>query len=57
MLNFSREIEVALPRELDLDQQKTLLRDYIQENFVFEEMCADWSIMVKKMGTRILISC
>ncbi|MEY8736506.1 MobQ family relaxase [Lactobacillus sp. AN1001] len=47
---LSREIEVALPRELDLTQQKTLLRDYIQENFVSEGMCADWSIHDKKDG-------
>lgn len=47
---LSREIEVALPRELDLNQQKTLLRDYIQENFVSEGMCADWSIHDKKDG-------
>ena len=46
----AREVEVALPIELDmsdagdLEKAKTLLRDYINENFVSKGMCADWNI-------------
>ena len=46
----SREVEVALPKELDLndsadlEKAKELLRGYIQENFVDKGMCADWNI-------------
>ncbi|WP_344694307.1 MobA/MobL family protein, partial [Ligilactobacillus murinus] len=35
---LSREIEVALPKELSVPQQRLLLHDYIQENFVSEGM-------------------
>ena len=45
---LSREIEVALPKELSIPQQRLLLHDYIQENFVSEGMCADWSIHDKQ---------
>lgn len=47
---LSREIEVALPIELDRDQQIGLIRDYVQKNFVDEGMCADWSIHDKGDG-------
>lgn len=46
----SREVEVSLPRELDLnnpeqlEQAKELLRGYIKANFVDKGMCADWNI-------------
>ena len=41
---LAREIEVALPRELNLEQQKRLVHDYVESQFVSEGMCADWSI-------------
>lgn len=41
---LAREIEVALPRELNLEQQKELIKGYIKENFVDEGMCADIAI-------------
>lgn len=47
---LSREIEVALPKELSMNQQRSLLHDYIQENFISEGMCADWSIHDKHDG-------
>ena len=46
----SREVEVSLPVELDLndaedlEMAKDLLRGYIAENFVSKGMCADWNI-------------
>ena len=46
----SREVEVSLPVELDLNNSedlelaKDLLRGYIAENFVSKGMCADWNI-------------
>ncbi len=41
---LAREIEVALPTELDLEQQKELVRRYVRENFVEDGMCADFAI-------------
>jgi hypothetical protein len=41
---LSREIEVALPRELTLDEQKELVREYAQEEFVSQGMIADINI-------------
>ena len=41
---LARKIVVALPRELDLEQQKRLVHDYVDSQFVSEGMCADWSI-------------
>lgn len=46
----AREVEVALPIELDmsdagdLERAKALIREYINENFVSKGMCADWNI-------------
>ena len=39
----AREIEIALPNELNLQEQITLVRGYVKENFVDEGMCADIS--------------
>ena len=36
-----REVEVALPAELNPEQQKELLREYVRENFVDHGMIAD----------------
>ncbi|WP_455257978.1 MobQ family relaxase [Peptoniphilus asaccharolyticus] len=38
---LAREIEVALPKELDREKQINLVRDYVKENFVKVGMCAD----------------
>ena len=47
---LAREVEVALPAELDRETQKKLVHDYVQENFVDRGMCADWSIHDKEDG-------
>lgn len=41
---LAREFVVALPIELDTDSNISLLRDYIQKNFVDLGMCADFAI-------------
>lgn len=41
---LSREVEVALPRELSLDQMKSLINAYAQEQFVDRGMIADINI-------------
>lgn len=40
----AREIEIALPRELSLDQQLKIVREYVGENFTSQGMCADVAI-------------
>lgn len=47
---LAREYEVALPRELSLDEQVQLVRDFCQENFVSKGMIADFSIHDKGDG-------
>lgn len=47
---MAREVEVALPRELPLEQQIILLRLYIQACFVSRGMIADFSIHDKGDG-------
>ena len=47
---LAREIEIALPTELDREQQIRLVREYVQENFVSVGMCADIAIHDKKNG-------
>lgn len=41
---LAREIEVALPRELDEKDWRQMIRNYCQDNFVSRGMIADWSI-------------
>ncbi len=41
---LAREIEVALPTELSLSQNKALLREYIKDQFISLGMVADFSI-------------
>ncbi|MDR0797857.1 MAG: MobA/MobL family protein [Nitrososphaerota archaeon] len=41
---LAREINVALPTAFDLEEQKALLREYIEENFVDKGMIADFAI-------------
>ena len=38
---LAREIEIALPVELSMEQNITLAREYVQQNFVSAGMCAD----------------
>ena len=44
---LSREVEVALPKELNLDQQIALVREYVQTQFVDKGMAADICIHEK----------
>jgi MobA/MobL family len=41
---LAREINIALPRELNHHEQKELIRDYVQEAFVNQGMIADIAI-------------
>ena len=41
---LAREFVVALPIELDIDSNISLIRDFIQKNFVDLGMCADFAI-------------
>ena len=41
---LAKEINIALPIELNKDEQKSLLKQYVQENFVDEGMVADVAI-------------
>lgn len=47
---LAREIEVALPKELDREKQIELVREYVKENFVKVGMCADIAIHDKNDG-------
>ena len=47
---LAREIEIALPVELDREQQIQLIREYVKENFVSVGMCADFAIHDKQDG-------
>ncbi|MEB3025053.1 MULTISPECIES: MobQ family relaxase [unclassified Parvimonas] len=47
---LAREIEVALPKELNREKQIELVREYVKENFVNVGMCADIALHDKKDG-------
>ena len=47
---LAREIEIALPAELDRKDQITLVRAYVRDTFVASGMCADFSIHDKGDG-------
>lgn len=47
---LAREIEIALPAELDRKDQITLVRTYVRDAFVASGMCADFSIHDKDDG-------
>ena len=47
---LAREVEVALPQELDRKNQIKLVHDYVQKQFVEKGMIADWSIHDKGDG-------
>lgn len=41
---IAKKIEVALPRELDLSEQKQIVEDYIRNNLTSEGYCATYAI-------------
>lgn len=41
---LAREVEIALPKELTLEQQTALIKAYIEQNFTSQGMCADFAI-------------
>lgn len=47
---LAREVEVALPKELNRGEQIDLVKSYIQDNFVKNGMCADLNIHDKGDG-------
>ena len=47
---LAREIEIALPNELDRQSQIRLVRAYVRDTFVSSGMCADFSIHDKSDG-------
>ena len=47
---LAREIELAIPNELNREQQISLVREYVKNNFVSVGMCADIAIHDKSDG-------
>ncbi len=47
---LAREIEIALPVELNRQQQLNLVRAYVRDNFVSAGMCADFALHDKGDG-------
>lgn len=47
---FARKAMVALPVELDLEDQISLVREYVRDTFVSQGMVADWAIHDKGDG-------
>ena len=47
---LAREIEIALPKEIDREKQIELVRNYVKENFVDVGMCVDIAIHDKNDG-------
>lgn len=47
---LAREIELALPAELTLLQNRSLVREYVKKHFISAGMCADISIHDKNDG-------
>lgn len=47
---LAREIELALPVELSREQNISLIREYVKENFVVSGMCADICVHDKNDG-------
>ena len=45
---LAREVEIALPVELSMEQNISLVRKYVQEQFVDKGMCADICVHVAK---------
>lgn len=47
---LAREVEVAIPKELNREEQINLVRNYVKDNFVNNGMCADVCIHDKGDG-------
>lgn len=47
---LAREIEIALPKELNREKQIEFVREYVKENFVKVGMCADIALHDKNDG-------
>ena len=47
---FAREVEVALPVELDREEQIECVRSFIKSNFISKGMIADWALHDKGDG-------
>ena len=47
---LAREIEIALPKELNREKQIELVREYVKDNFVYVGMCADIALHDKNDG-------
>lgn len=47
---FAREVEVALPVEMNRTEQIECVQNYIKENFVDKGMIADWALHDKEDG-------
>ena len=47
---LAREFEIAIPKELPTEQQISLVREYVKDNFVAVGMCADVCIHDKSDG-------
>jgi hypothetical protein len=47
---LARKFEMALPRELNREQQIELIREYVKTNFVDNGMIVDWSLHDKNDG-------
>lgn len=47
---LAREIEIALPIELDRQEQLALVRAYVRDTFVAAGMCADFAVHDKEDG-------
>ena len=41
---FAREVEVALPAEMNREDQISCVRSYVTDNFVSKGMIADWAL-------------
>lgn len=57
---LAREVEVALPIEMDRDEQIECVRKFISENFTSKGMIADWALHDKDDGNphaHILLTC
>lgn len=47
---LAREVEIAIPKEIPTEDRIALVREYVQENFVSQGMCADFALHDKGDG-------
>lgn len=45
---LARELEISLPRELSLEQNVSLIKEFVQQQFVSKGIIADFSVHVEK---------